>query len=289
MPLTLHTALPADIPALTDIGRAAFAPTGPHTYWPRDNSLPAVNGPVPNATPASAVAAAASAGAIGDGGDKATERPTDINALFRTQDPSKPEVAAEIRASYIQRYEKAFSNGDVRIMKVVETPDRGEGGDGEEQEEEAIALAHWVFHLAGSEEGREYVEKERKGEHVEEEETKYSAVWRAELKRDFSGGMNRARREIMKDRPYIYLRGLAAKPAHHRKGAASMLLKWGIERSDGAGLPIYLESSKKGKPVYEKFGFEILRVLEIDLEKYGGNGVHRQWIMFRKPRQKDVN
>lgn len=68
-----------------------------------------------------------------------------------------------------------------------------------------------------------------------------------------------------------------------------MLLKWATERADGAFLPIYLEATNKGRPLYEKFGFENLGLLETGMEKYGGSGNGLRWLMIRKPQSKQVN
>ena len=87
----------------------------------------------------------------------------------------------------------------------------------------------------------------------------------------------------------VLLSSLATKPAHHRKGAGSLLLNWATERADGAGLPIYLESSAMGRPLYEKFGFETLQVIETDLEKYGGRGKDKRWLMLRRPQNNGIN
>ena len=87
----------------------------------------------------------------------------------------------------------------------------------------------------------------------------------------------------------VYLASLATKPKHQGKGVGSMLLQWGTERADGAGLEIYLESTKEGKPLYEKFGFETVHIKEQELEKYGGRGKDKHWIMVRKPQMKKLN
>ncbi|KAL9062156.1 MAG: hypothetical protein Q9157_009177, partial [Trypethelium eluteriae] len=84
------------------------------------------------------------------------------------------------------------------------------------------------------------------------------------------------------------LSSLATEPAHHRKGAGSMLLKWGTERADGAGLPMYIESTEMGKPLYEKFGFETVHVMETDLATFGGRGKDKRYLMIRTPRERHV-
>lgn len=44
-------------------------------------------------------------------------------------------------------------------------------------------------------------------------------------------------------------------PDYHRRGAASMLVKWGCELADSEGLPAYVSASREGAPLYARFGF----------------------------------
>lgn len=59
-----------------------------------------------------------------------------------------------------------------------------------------------------------------------------------------------------------YLFAIGVDPVHQGKGVGSVLLRSGLARSDEAGLPAYLESSKpETVPLYEHFGFEVTEVL----------------------------
>jgi GNAT superfamily N-acetyltransferase len=59
-----------------------------------------------------------------------------------------------------------------------------------------------------------------------------------------------------------YLYAIGVDPVHQGKGVASVLLRSRLARSDEAGLPAYLESSKpENVPLYEHFGFEATEVL----------------------------
>ncbi|GJP87118.1 hypothetical protein AnigIFM59636_008901 [Aspergillus niger] len=57
-------------------------------------------------------------------------------------------------------------------------------------------------------------------------------------------------------RPNYYLDMLATHSDYRRMGAARMLLEWGCRVADQDGVPVYIDASKAGKPVYERFGFE---------------------------------
>ncbi|EAU29938.1 predicted protein [Aspergillus terreus NIH2624] len=73
------------------------------------------------------------------------------------------------------------------------------------------------------------------------------------------GGCDLAREAIMKDRPHYYLDVLATHPNFRRRGAATMLLRWGCDQADRDGLPVYIDASEAGVPVYEKYGFQVVK------------------------------
>lgn len=66
-----------------------------------------------------------------------------------------------------------------------------------------------------------------------------------------------------------------------RRGAASLLVRWGIELSEKNGLPCYVQASEQGQKLYEHHGFEDLETVEFDLVKYGMKGVERMTEMLR--------
>lgn len=79
---------------------------------------------------------------------------------------------------------------------------------------------------------------------------------------------------------------LVTDPDHHRRGAGAIHMKWGMEQADKLGLPSYLEASEAGKPLYERFGFETVKEVFFDLEKFGvGKGFERNSIMLRSPQK----
>jgi ribosomal protein S18 acetylase RimI-like enzyme len=67
---------------------------------------------------------------------------------------------------------------------------------------------------------------------------------------------------------------LATAPSYRRRGLASILVKWGIERADENRKTIILDASPSGFPLYKTLGFKEVDKLEIPLEEYGGEGVH---------------
>lgn len=71
-------------------------------------------------------------------------------------------------------------------------------------------------------------------------------------------------------------------PQYQKRGAASMLIKWGLQRADELNLPVYLESSPVAHDFYEKHGFKDVNKIEVDLTPFGGPGlVHSAPCMLR--------
>lgn len=62
-------------------------------------------------------------------------------------------------------------------------------------------------------------------------------------------------RWIPTGRPCWILMHLVTRPSQRRRGAAGLLVRWGMERSRESGVPAYLEARVQGMPVYEHFGF----------------------------------
>ncbi|KAL6238443.1 hypothetical protein BDW75DRAFT_201360 [Aspergillus navahoensis] len=48
---------------------------------------------------------------------------------------------------------------------------------------------------------------------------------------------------------------LATHPDYQRRGAGSMLLQWGCDLADEAKVALYVDASRAGAPLYERFGF----------------------------------
>jgi len=65
------------------------------------------------------------------------------------------------------------------------------------------------------------------------------------------------------------LSALITDPKHQRRGAGSMLIKWGTDIADAAGIECCLEATETGRPLYERHGFEVARELPVEAEKYG--------------------
>lgn len=81
--------------------------------------------------------------------------------------------------------------------------------------------------------------------------------------------------------PYFMLNSLATHPDHQGRGAAKMMLDWGMQKADEEGLVTYLDSTMTGRPVYERRGFALVKTLEWDRVPWGGEGKDWHGCMVR--------
>jgi predicted N-acetyltransferase YhbS len=86
---------------------------------------------------------------------------------------------------------------------------------------------------------------------------------------------NQHKRAALGNRPYFCLDTLATLPQHERRGAGSMLVRWGCDKADEQGVQAYLEASPMGAPMYARHGFVAMEGIELDLRRWGGEEVMR--------------
>ncbi|CAO2652742.1 Nn.00g021530.m01.CDS01 [Neocucurbitaria sp. VM-36] len=87
--------------------------------------------------------------------------------------------------------------------------------------------------------------------------------------------------------PCWILMHMVTHPSHRGKGAAGMLIRWGIEQAEKDQVPAYLEAGVMGKPAYERYGFvQIGDLLEVDLKEFGVDTVFTMCKMAYFPRKK---
>lgn len=66
------------------------------------------------------------------------------------------------------------------------------------------------------------------------------------------------REQLFGGRRHVYCMTVATHPDHRRRGVGRSMMKWGMDIADQLGLPIYLESTTGGVPLYQRLGFETL-------------------------------
>ena len=89
----------------------------------------------------------------------------------------------------------------------------------------------------------------------------------------------------MKGRPYILMHGLVVLPEWQGKGVGKRLLEWGIEKADKKGLDCWVDASEAALGFFEKFGWEQVGVVEVDLADWGGVEGKKERVVqcIRKP------
>lgn len=70
--------------------------------------------------------------------------------------------------------------------------------------------------------------------------------------------------------PGLGLTFIGTDPLHERRGAASLLLQWGLQRCNQDNVPAYLESTVDAAPLYERLGFTSVGSISMVLK--GGEG-----------------
>jgi len=61
------------------------------------------------------------------------------------------------------------------------------------------------------------------------------------------------------DVPHVYLSAMAALPRRRGLGAGTAMLRYGLDRARGLGLPVYLETSApRNRKLYARHGFRDL-------------------------------
>ena len=68
---------------------------------------------------------------------------------------------------------------------------------------------------------------------------------------------------------------LGTDPAYGRRGAASLMIEWGIDQSKKDKVPAYLESTLEARTLYHKHGFVDCGSISLELDSLkDGKGPH---------------
>lgn len=165
------------------------------------------------------------------------------------------------------------------LLKEKSDPERQRQGEGEEGESSQEKTKE-----DGSNEPASNPAEINPAKLEEEEKPFLPPELRLDVLADLFAPLRDAQKSITGERPYFMLNSLATHPDHRRRGAASMLLTWGINMADKWGLDTYLDATMMGMRLYERWGFELVRGVEWDRTKWGGEGVDWHGCMIRKGR-----
>ena len=74
----------------------------------------------------------------------------------------------------------------------------------------------------------------------------------------------------MKGKPYILMHVLAVLPEWQGKRVGKRLLEWGIREADKRGLECWVNASEGSVGFFERFGWEEVGFVEVNLADWGG-------------------
>ncbi|KAL1637686.1 hypothetical protein SLS58_009217 [Diplodia intermedia] len=149
-----------------------------------------------------------------------------------------------------EKVRKSLGKPNFHHLKVVDT----------DNNDEIIACAVWeVFPNGRSDE--DLRELEQPFQPIVEEGERF-----CRFQKHFFGYLGRVRLQMGKAPHYC-----------------AMLIRWGTEQADKAGLICFLEASEAGRELYKRHGFEDQETTEFDLSEYGVSGIDKNTTMIRQP------
>lgn len=191
---------------------------------------------------------------------------------------------------------REIGNPNVWHWKIVDTALTPGVDDPKDNGGRTIAVAVWKMMNAEHETGKEETNTEHASIPAEAEPDsttglgpRYKTFLPPELRVDalksIFDPLDAARDEIMgAEMPFFMLNSLATHPDHQGRGAGKLLLDWGVKKADDEGLVTYLDASQVARPIYQKRGFEVKRIIEWDRKVWGGEGVDVHYCMVRLPK-----
>jgi GNAT superfamily N-acetyltransferase len=202
-----------------------------------------------------------------------------IDSFSMSMFPRTPEV----RTWWEGDLGQAFTDPHARMIKVVD-----------DESGEIAAFAKWVLPATDS-------------EHKEDEPLpEWPEGSDKELCQNFFSGLLETKKRLMGSRAYyckcrlsattrysvsddngfVDLEMLATHPKYQKKGAASMLIRWGTELADAADMPAYLDGSPVGVALYRRYGWVEKDVVVPEVNEPGSQErwEKRYLCMIREPK-----
>ncbi|KAI1503731.1 putative GNAT family acetyltransferase [Biscogniauxia marginata] len=190
------------------------------------------------------------------------------NAMLRAQFPAAP-VRAALRRSVEVKARADMADPRTTVLVVREdcsgsssdSHARGaEGGGGGGEKGVVVAFAKWAHPVPSADE--DYAEP--------------PWIWPEGTDRGildaWAGKAEEAQRRAVGSRPCYRLTFMGTDPAHERRGAATMMARWGIEQCKKDRVPAYLESTLEAAPFYAKNGFTSVEKFSLEYRRAGSSG-----------------
>ncbi|KAI0137489.1 hypothetical protein BJ170DRAFT_606083 [Xylariales sp. AK1849] len=192
--------------------------------------------------------------------------------------PVSTRAEAQLRARHCFALQRRRFLGDasVNFLKVVAVNDDGLGEDAHaDGSGDIVAVARWHFYAQGyeykAEAGWEMAEALPTGDGNEDEDHPPSNFNIALHDHILTARDSFRPQWIPAGKPCWILMHLVTRPSQRRRGAAGLLIRWGMQRARDMGVAAYLEAGVQGRPVYEKFGWrQVGEVRTVALTGVGG-------------------
>ncbi|KAF2111587.1 putative GNAT family acetyltransferase [Lophiotrema nucula] len=89
----------------------------------------------------------------------------------------------------------------------------------------------------------------------------------------WTGKVEEAEKKVLGSSPCYRLSFIGTDPLHQNRGAATMMVQWGLEHCKREDIPAYLESTMEAAALYEKNGFVIAAYMCLNIEGKGDSTV----------------
>ncbi|KAL2070002.1 hypothetical protein VTL71DRAFT_14682 [Oculimacula yallundae] len=169
---------------------------------------------------------------------------------------SKLEAQERLRFHMAQQKRRFLGDRTAKYLKITD-----------DESEEIISLARWHFYPNG------YVyAKEIDWEvHNPVEGMPFPQGMNIELHNFILRERDGERRNWMvENEPCWILMHLVTRESQRGRGAAGMLVSWGVEKARADDVPVYLEAAPLARPMYQKYGFQqIGEPFMLDLRPHG--------------------
>ena len=169
---------------------------------------------------------------------------------------TRAEARSRLEFHMTKQKERFLGDRSARYLKIIDN-----------ETAEIISMARWHWYP----EGYSYTE----GIHWETHNSVDGRPWPKEMNvelHNFILTTRDAEREKWqeKGKPCWILMHMVTRTSQRGRGAAAMLIDWGVERAQKDGVPAYLEGGAMGIPIYAKHGFQqIGDLMLLDLRPYG--------------------
>ncbi|KAF2475795.1 uncharacterized protein BDR25DRAFT_339793 [Lindgomyces ingoldianus] len=212
------------------------------------------------------------------------------NAMLRAQFPT-PAVRDALQRSIESKALADILDPKTTVLVVRDLDQAAPGGKdqsdqstdvrftGDEHDEDAckkgtiISFAKWAHPVAEDEE-------------YEEPPWHWPEGTALEVLNEWTKQMEEAQEKVVGSTPCYRLNFMGTDPVHERRGAASMMLRWGLEQCRKHNAPAYLESTIEAAPFYEKNGFIAIETLSLKLQdSYGCVETYKEIGFLYRPQK----